>query len=82
MPPTVTMAFICTGCKKGLGEDHRWCLVELFKTNKIRSVKEWEAQGKLLVARISLFQAFWRERQAMRPKTIKKGRIRARIPKE
>jgi hypothetical protein len=26
--------------------DHRWCLVELFKTNRIQSVADWEALCK------------------------------------
>lgn len=28
------------------GVDHRWCLVELFKTNRIKSVKEWEDMSR------------------------------------
>jgi hypothetical protein len=28
------------------GTDHRWCLVELFKTNRIQSVADWEALCK------------------------------------
>jgi hypothetical protein len=36
---------ICT--KPPTGEaDHRWCLVELFKTNKIQKVSDWEAMCK------------------------------------
>lgn len=35
----------CPICNQNIGNgvDHRWCLVELFKTNKIKSVAEWEA---------------------------------------
>lgn len=38
----------CPICKQnpGSGTDHRWCLVELFKTNVIKSVSEWEAMCK------------------------------------
>jgi hypothetical protein len=28
------------------GADHRWCLVELFKTNRIQSVTDWEEMSK------------------------------------
>jgi hypothetical protein len=24
------------------GADHRWCLVELFKTNRIKSIADWQ----------------------------------------
>jgi hypothetical protein len=31
----------------GAGDaDHRWCLVELFKSNTIKSVADWEALCK------------------------------------
>ena len=54
----------CPVCKQtpGSGTDHRLCLFELFKTNVIKSVSDWETMCK--------------------PKTIKKGRIRALLPKE
>jgi hypothetical protein len=34
----------CPVCSKSVGSnaDHRYCVLELFKTNKIKSVKEWE----------------------------------------
>jgi hypothetical protein len=28
------------------GVDHRWCLVELFKTDRIKSIADWEALCK------------------------------------
>lgn len=37
----------CVHCGKGASEDHRWCLVELFKTNKIKTVKEWEEMSRV-----------------------------------
>jgi hypothetical protein len=54
----------CPVCTKVLGgdTDHRWCLVELFKTNRIKSVQEWK--------------------ELSRPKTIRKGTIRAKIAQE
>lgn len=34
---------ICPVCSKKVGDaDHRWCLIELFKTNRIQSVRDWE----------------------------------------
>lgn len=37
----------CPVCKKDVGNtDHRWCLVELFKSNVIKTVAEWEAMCK------------------------------------
>ena len=35
----------CPVCKKDAG-DHRNCLVELFKSNVIKTVAEWEAMCK------------------------------------
>ena len=52
----------CPVCKKPIGEDHRWCVFELFKTNKIQDVSEWTEMSK--------------------PKTILKGKIKVRLPKE
>jgi hypothetical protein len=52
----------CPVCKKPIGEDHRWCVFELLKTNKIQDVSQWEEMS--------------------RPKTIIKGKIKVRIPKE
>lgn len=31
---------------KCVGDDHRLCLVELFKTNRIKSLADWEALWK------------------------------------
>ena len=36
----------CPVCKMPLGPDHRQCLVELFRTNKIQTVKDWEDMMK------------------------------------
>jgi hypothetical protein len=37
----------CPICKRPRdAPDHRWCLVELFKTNKIQSVADWEELAK------------------------------------
>ena len=38
----------CPLCSKPTGPDtdHRSCVLELFKTNKIQSVKDWEALCK------------------------------------
>jgi hypothetical protein len=34
---------ICPVCSKPVpGPDHRWCLVELFKANRIQTLREWE----------------------------------------
>lgn len=34
---------ICPVCNQKVpGPDHRWCLVELFKNNRIQSVRDWE----------------------------------------
>ena len=33
----------CPVCKfDAPGNDHRWCVLELFKTNQIQSVEDWE----------------------------------------
>ena len=39
----------CPVCKKDAytGSDHRWCLVELFKSNVIKTVAEWEAMCRM-----------------------------------
>ena len=55
--------FNCIVCSKGRGEDHRWCLVSLFKENKIKTVKEWEEASS-------------------KPTTLRKGRVRALVPRE
>ena len=89
--------FACIECNANLGEvDHRWCLVRLFKTNAIKSVKEWEEKSQYngyLRARekpdykaAACIQSVWRmfvarRRYRMRNVTIRKGRIRARIPR-
>jgi hypothetical protein len=52
----------CPVCKKPIGEDHRWCVFELLRDNKIQDVSQWEEMSK--------------------PKTIVKGKIKVRIPKE
>ena len=52
----------CPVCNKPIGEDHRWCVFELLKENKIQDVSEWTEMCK--------------------PKTIVKGKIKVRIPKE
>ena len=52
----------CPVCNKPIGEDHRWCVFELLKENKIQDVSEWTEMCK--------------------PKTIIKGKIKVRIPKE
>lgn len=39
---------ICIVCNLPSGHDHRWCLVSLFKENKIKSVQEWEDASILL----------------------------------
>lgn len=38
----------CPHCKQSSTTvaDHRWCIVELFKTNVIQSVAQWEALSK------------------------------------
>ncbi len=33
---------ICPCCTKAKTEDHRWCLVDLFSTNAIQDVQDWE----------------------------------------
>lgn len=57
----------CIHCHKGSGEDHRWCLVELFKTNKIKTVAEWQEQSRLLAKKML---------------TVVKGRVRIRVAVE
>ena len=90
--------FACLHCHKGRAEaDHRFCLVELFKTNSIQGLKDWEKQGEyhgfeLLRASptfkaAACIQSVWRmfvarRKYRMRNVTIRKGRIRARIPRE
>lgn len=39
---------LCTVCGLTETHDHRWCIVGLFKENKIQSVKEWEDASRLL----------------------------------
>ena len=34
---------VCPVCKKDTNQEHRKCVLELFKQDKIQSVKEWEA---------------------------------------
>jgi len=43
-PPQSYIKMPCPVCNQppASGADHRWCLVELFKTNRIKSVNEWE----------------------------------------
>jgi len=60
-PPLVNI-MPCPVCKKPIGEDHRWCVFELLKTNKIQDVAQWEEMS--------------------RPKTILKGKLKIRVPKE
>ena len=60
--PLLINTMPCPVCKKPIGEDHRWCVFELFKTNKIQDVSEWTEMSK--------------------PKTILKGKIKVRLPKE
>lgn len=71
--------FCCIHCHKGVGEDHRWCLIELFKTNRVKTVREWTFASKMLLARIVLFQTEWRRHR--KPKTLVKGRVRIRVTK-
>lgn len=52
----------CPVCNKPIGVDHRMCVFELFKSNRIQTVQEWENMSK--------------------PKTIRKGTTKARVPKE
>ena len=64
-PHSDTMPPICPHCTRSLSEtdDHRLCLMEMFKTNKIQRVSDWtklcEEYGK--------------------PKTIMKRRIRVMV---
>lgn len=53
----------CPVCKKevGAGSDHRWCLVELFKTNVIKSVAEWEAMCRPVTVRKGRVRALLRK---------------------
>ena len=58
----------CPVCSESVGEaDHRFCLLELLKSGKIKSVHEWERMSSDTPAK---------------PVTIRKGRVRAVIPKE
>ena len=96
--PSKMAHFACIHCNAGKTEtDHRWCLVSLFKTKTIQSVKHWEQQsesnGYLRMRETPEFksaqciQSVWRmfvARRAYRARnvTVRKRRIRARIPKE
>ena len=91
-------AFACIHCNAPKGvTDHRWCLVHLFKTKIIQSVKDWEQQSEQngfmrmratpeFKAAASI-QSVWRmfvARRVYRARnvTVRKGRVRARIPRE
>lgn len=86
----------CIHCRARDDVDHRWCLIELFKTNKIKSVREWQEQSHLLALTLSpkwqtaiKVQSLWRmfvKRRAYllqrKPRTLVKGRVRIRVAKE
>jgi hypothetical protein len=46
---------VCSECNKSVEtEDHRWCLVKLFKENKIQSLEDWQKMCKEVARRVKI----------------------------
>ena len=58
----------CPVCNERIGEaDHRWCVLNLLKTGEIKTTREWEIMSR---------------DKPTKPVTIRKGRVKAVIPKD